>query len=112
MTPPTSGSTRTPTSSTRRSPSCLPATASGQGSRRTSDRRRGRQLRPIVARRISANVATAIQQLRTLLAAEADPIDRHYMMAELEDRLYQCRDAFSSALDEYDAVCRQHDVEM
>jgi rubrerythrin len=61
---------------------------------------------------LSRNVATAIQQLRTLLGTVADPIDRHYMMAELEERLYGCRAAFSSALDDYDAVCRQHDAEM
>jgi rubrerythrin len=61
---------------------------------------------------LSGNVATAIRQLRTLLGTVANPIDRHYMMAELEERLYRCRDAFSSALDEYDEVCRQHDAEM
>jgi len=61
---------------------------------------------------LSGNVAMAIQQLRTLLATVADPIDRHYMMAELEHRLYGCRGAFASALDEYDEVCRQHDAAM
>jgi len=61
---------------------------------------------------LSANDVTAIRQLRTMLEAVPDPIDRHYMMNELEKRLYKCRDVFSSALDEFDAVCRQHDAEM
>jgi hypothetical protein len=50
--------------------------------------------------------------LRTLLETVDDPIDRHYVMAELEQRLYRCRDAFASALDEYDDVCLRHDAEM
>jgi hypothetical protein len=61
---------------------------------------------------LSGNPGKAIQQLRGLLGTVADPIDRHYMMAELEQRLYACRDAFKSALDEYDEVCQQHDAEM
>jgi hypothetical protein len=61
---------------------------------------------------LSPNVATAIKQLRTLLATVDDPIDRHYMLAELEHRLYGFRDAFASALDEYDDVCREHDEAM
>ena len=54
----------------------------------------------------------AIAQLRTLLADERDPIDRHYQLAELEARLYRARDLYDSALDEFDEVCRQHDSEM
>lgn len=50
--------------------------------------------------------------LRKLLASETDPIDRHYMLAELGRCLYKSRDAFASALDEFDAVCVQHDAEM
>jgi len=53
-----------------------------------------------------------IVALRELLAAENDPIDRHFMLAELGKCLYKSRDAFSSALDEFDAVCVQHDAEM
>jgi hypothetical protein len=34
------------------------------------------------------------------------------MLCELERRLYKSRDAFASALDEFDVVCRQHDAEM
>jgi hypothetical protein len=54
----------------------------------------------------------AITRLRRLLETDPDPIDRHYMMCELERRLYRSRDAFASALDEFDALCRQHDGEM
>lgn len=50
--------------------------------------------------------------LRKLLAAENDPIDRHFMLAELGKCLYKSRDAFASALDEFDAVCVTHDGEM
>jgi hypothetical protein len=48
-------------------------------------------------------------------AAPADdlpPATNTYMMSEPERRLYKSRDAFSSALDEFDAVCRQHATEM
>jgi hypothetical protein len=54
----------------------------------------------------------AIPHLRNLLAAETSPRARHYMYAELEHRLYHSRDAFSSALDDYDVVCRDHEAEM
>jgi hypothetical protein len=37
---------------------------------------------------------------------------RHFMYCELEDRLYRSRDAFSSALQEYDDTCVRHDAEM
>jgi rubrerythrin len=50
--------------------------------------------------------------LRRLLLTEEEPIDRHYMFAELEKCLYKCRDAFASALEDFDAICRQHDAEM
>lgn len=53
-----------------------------------------------------------IVALRKLLAAESDPIDRRFMLAELSKCLYKSRDAFTSALDEFDAVCVQHDAEM
>jgi hypothetical protein len=61
---------------------------------------------------LSENHVTAIEQLRFRLDTERDPIDRHYMLCELEKRLYKCRNAFASALDEFDDVCRQHDEEM
>lgn len=62
--------------------------------------------------RLPEDDSRAITKLRQLLARERDPIDRHFMHAELEARLYRCREAFVSALDEYDLACRQHDSEM
>jgi hypothetical protein len=59
-----------------------------------------------------SHAAGDIVALRKLLAAENDPIDRHFMLAELGRCLYKSRDAFTSALDEFDAVCVQHDTEM
>lgn len=54
----------------------------------------------------------AITILRRLLVRETDPLDRHFMYAQLENLLYRSRGAFVSALDEYDQVCRRHDAEM
>lgn len=54
----------------------------------------------------------AVDMLRSLLAAERDPIDRHFQFAELEARLYRCRDLYATALDEFDDVCGRHDAEM
>ncbi|MFC5266104.1 HIRAN domain-containing protein [Kribbella qitaiheensis] len=54
----------------------------------------------------------AIAMLRDLLATDPDPIDRHFQFAELESRLYRCRDLYASALDEFDEACRLHDAEM
>jgi HIRAN domain len=62
--------------------------------------------------KLSNNDVIAIKELRSLLETETDLIDRHYMFCELEKRLYKSRDSFDSALDEFDAVCRQHDAEM
>ena len=62
--------------------------------------------------KLSDNDVTAIKQLRTMLVIDPDPIDRHYMMCELEKRLYKSRDAFSSALDEFDLACQQHHSEL
>jgi len=56
--------------------------------------------------------AGAIKQLRRLLEQEPDPLVRHFAYAELEHRLYHCRDVFTSALDEFDAACQAHDHEM
>lgn len=61
---------------------------------------------------ISNDHIAAIKRLRNLLRKDPDPIDRHYMFCELERRLYRSREAFASALPEYDEVCRQHDAEM
>ena len=54
----------------------------------------------------------AIAKLRELLAADPDPIDRHFQFAELEARLYRSRDLYESALAEYDEACVRHDAEM
>jgi len=54
----------------------------------------------------------AIPYLRRLLAHEQGALDRHFMYTQLEAILYRCRDAFASALGEYDEACRQHDAEM
>jgi hypothetical protein len=61
---------------------------------------------------LPANDAGAIPMLRRLLVDERDPIDRHYMLCELETRLYKSRDAFASALPEYDEVGELHHSEM
>lgn len=53
-----------------------------------------------------------IVTLRKLLVEDRDPIDRHFMLSELGKCLYASRDAFASALDEFDAVCEQHHSEM
>jgi hypothetical protein len=62
-------------------------------------------------RRLSDDDGAAIGQLESLLKAERDPIDRHYMLCELEHRLYRRR-TLPSALDRFDVVCNQHDEEM
>jgi hypothetical protein len=54
----------------------------------------------------------AIPWVRKLLAQEQGALARHFMYAQLESMLYRSRDAFSSALTEYDDVCRSHDAEM
>jgi hypothetical protein len=54
----------------------------------------------------------AIPALRKKLAHEEDPLNRHFMYAQLEILLYRSREVFASALDEYDRVCHQHDAEM
>jgi hypothetical protein len=55
---------------------------------------------------------SAVAVLRDLLANDPDPIDRHFQFAELESRLYRCRDLYDTALDEYDTACQRHDAEM
>lgn len=62
--------------------------------------------------RIPSDPIGAISRLRQLLQNDPDPIDRHFMYCELEERLYRSRDAFSSALAEYDETCVRHDAEM
>jgi hypothetical protein len=40
----------------------------------------------------------AISTLRKLLVEEVDPLDRHFMYAQLETLLYRSREVFASAL--------------
>lgn len=58
------------------------------------------------------NDDAAVGRLRALLAEERDPIDRHYILCELEARLYRLRETRATALEEFDAVCNQHHEEM
>jgi tetratricopeptide (TPR) repeat protein len=62
--------------------------------------------------RLPSDPISAIGRLRQLLRHDPDLIDHHFMYCELEERLYRSRDAFSSALQEYDETCAQHDTEM
>ena len=62
--------------------------------------------------RLPSDALAAIRELRRLLEHDPDPIDRHFMFCELEDRLYRSRDVFSSALVEYDDTCMRHDAEV
>jgi hypothetical protein len=63
-------------------------------------------------RRLPADDAGAIAELRKLLQIEDHPIERHYILAELEHHLYKCRTTNERALEEFDALCRTHDEEM
>jgi hypothetical protein len=61
---------------------------------------------------LPADDVRAIQVLRKALASETHVIGRHFIYAELEAALYRCRNAFNSALADYDDTGRQHDAEM
>ena len=63
-------------------------------------------------RTLSAQDGLAVRELQALLRDECSPIARHYMMSELEHRLYRARLSSPAALDEFDSACRQHDDEM
>ena len=58
------------------------------------------------------HVSADIPVLRQLLVDEKDPIDRHFMFAELERCLYKTRDVDVFALEAFDAACTAHDAEM
>jgi tetratricopeptide (TPR) repeat protein len=62
--------------------------------------------------RLPSNPIEAIGRLRQLLEHDPDPIDRHFMFCELEERLYRARETFASALAEYEDACALHDAEM
>jgi hypothetical protein len=61
--------------------------------------------------RLPNDGAQAAAALEQLLRDERDPLDRHFMLAELERRLYHNRER-AGALERFDAVCRQHDHEL
>lgn len=61
---------------------------------------------------LPADDIRAIPELRRLLNDQVDPLTRHFMYEQLEARLYRSREAFTSALDEYDQACQRHDAEM
>src|ERR1700730_6736224 len=61
---------------------------------------------------LPADDIRAVTMLRQLLAHDEDPLDRHFMYSYLEGLLYRSRDAFASALEEYDQACNHHDAEM
>jgi hypothetical protein len=61
---------------------------------------------------LAESVTKRIPQLRQLMGSEREPISRHFLMSMLEDDLYMSRELSPGVLDEYDAVCRQHDAEM
>jgi hypothetical protein len=56
--------------------------------------------------------AEAVAHLRRLLEEDPDPVGRHLVYGELEDRLYRSRDDDPDALGRFDAVCRAHDAEL
>jgi hypothetical protein len=62
--------------------------------------------------RLPVDPIAAVRSLRRSLTSESDTITRHQMYETLEQRLYQARDTFASALSDYDAACAAHDLEM
>lgn len=61
---------------------------------------------------LSKDSAQRITQIRALLKEDGDLVHRHFMFSQLERDLYYSRNAFASALDEYDDACVMHDAEM
>jgi hypothetical protein len=61
---------------------------------------------------LSSDDWIAAGQLEQLLVEERDPIDRHFMFAEMSKCLYRCRQTHSDALARFDDTCRRHDEEM
>lgn len=62
--------------------------------------------------RLSPDPIKRMSQLREELATNAEPISRHFIMAELEQMLYTYKEALPNALDEYDQVAEQHHQEL
>ena len=62
--------------------------------------------------RLAEDDGIASNELSELLKRTHDPFERHYMFAELEHRLYRCRNEIASALDQFDVVSEQHHAEI
>lgn len=62
--------------------------------------------------RLAEDDTVASDELSELLKRTHDPFERHYMFAELEHRLYRCRNKLASALDQFDLVSEQHHGEI
>ena len=54
---------------------------------------------------LSDDDQTAIGQLERLLDEERDPVDRHFILNFLAERLYRRRDEDPDALSRFDVVC-------
>lgn len=55
---------------------------------------------------------SAIRGIRQELQTESRPIKRHFLFNDLEESLYKSRDAFTSALNDFEEVCLQHHAEI
>jgi hypothetical protein len=62
--------------------------------------------------RLPADRLKAMTFLRRALVSERAAISRHFMHAKLEEILYEARNDFASALEEFDAECVAHHAEM
>ena len=62
--------------------------------------------------RLADDDIIASNEISELLKHTGSPFERHYMFAELEHRLYRCRNKLASALDQFDVVSQQHHDEI
>lgn len=62
--------------------------------------------------RLPADRLKAMTFLRRELVSERAAVSRHFMHAKLEEILYEARNDFASALEEFDAECAAHHTEM
>jgi hypothetical protein len=53
-----------------------------------------------------------IVALRKVLEGNQEPISRHFAYAELEELLYQYKEVFPGALEEYDSIATRHQLEI
>lgn len=59
-----------------------------------------------------SELVTRVKLAREFLQSETDPLERHYAFNVLEEALYKCRDAFPTALEEFESTCEEHHKEM